>query len=175
LKTTTQYDYNTPAVLIEQPDTPTKSETSSHTYTFAGWDPALADVTQDQVYRATYTPVAKQYTVTLNPDGGIIEGAATTKTVTYGVPYGTLPTPTKIGYTFGGWFDITDTQQQNEITEATIVNTNANGQTLKAKWTVQHFNIRYLEEDRETPVIVPDSMITYTVNDSIVIKNPTKE
>ena len=175
LKTTTQYDYNTPAALIEQPATPTKSETSSHTYTFAGWDPALANVTQDQIYRATYTPIAKQYTVTLNPDGGVIEGAATTKIVTYGLPYWTLPTPTKVGYTFGGWFDVTDTQQQNEITEDTIVNTNANGQTLKAKWTVQHFNIRYLEEDRETPVIVPDSMIIYTVNDSIIIKNPTKE
>ncbi len=73
LKAATQYDYNTPAALIEQPATPTKAETASHTYTFAGWDPVLADVTADATYRATYTATPKQYTITLNPDGGVIE------------------------------------------------------------------------------------------------------
>jgi hypothetical protein len=73
LKAATQYDYNTPAALIEQPATPTKAETASHTYTFNGWDPALADVTADATYRATYTSTPKQYTITLNPDGGVIE------------------------------------------------------------------------------------------------------
>jgi uncharacterized repeat protein (TIGR02543 family) len=86
-----------------------------------------------------------------------------------------LPTPTKLGYTFGGWFDADDTQQQNEITAATVVTTDAINQTLKAKWTVQKFNIRYLEDDRQTPVTVSDPMTIYTVKDSIVIKNPTKE
>jgi hypothetical protein len=73
LKAAIQYDYNTPAALIEQPATPTKAETLSHTYTFAGWNPALADVTADATYRATYTATPKQYTITLNPDGGVIE------------------------------------------------------------------------------------------------------
>jgi uncharacterized repeat protein (TIGR02543 family) len=87
-----------------------------------------------------------------------------------------LPTPTKLGYTFGGWFDADDTQQQNEITSATVVTTDAINQTLKAKWTVQTFNIRYLEDDREITVTVPAPVMnTYTVNDNIVINNPTKE
>ena len=67
------YPYDTPAALVERPADPTKAATDSHTYTFAGWSPAIADVTGNATYTATYTPVAKEYTITLNPDGGVIE------------------------------------------------------------------------------------------------------
>ena len=53
------------------------------------------------------------YTVTADADGGTIPttsgwtlgsgNTTATKTVTYDSPYGTLPTPTKPGYTFLGW------------------------------------------------------------------------
>lgn len=48
---------------------------------------------------AIWTP--NQYTVTFNPNGGSV--SPTTATVTYDSTYGTLPTPTKTGYTFAGW------------------------------------------------------------------------
>ena len=49
---------------------------------------------QDQNYQ-------KKYIVTLDPDGGTLQ--ETTKEISYHEPYGSLPTPTKEGYTFMGW------------------------------------------------------------------------
>lgn len=43
----------------------------------------------------------RKYIVTFDPDGGTL--SETTKEVSYHEPYGTLPTPTKEGYTFMGW------------------------------------------------------------------------
>ena len=42
------------------------------------------------------------YTVTFNANGGSVSTA--NKSVTYGSTYGNLPTPTRTGYTFIGWF-----------------------------------------------------------------------
>jgi len=43
------------------------------------------------------------------------------QTVTYGQSYETLPTPTKEGYTFGGWYNVTDvgTVSLNAIADGT--------------------------------------------------------
>ena len=43
----------------------------------------------------------KKYIVTLDPNGGTL--SETTKEVSYHEPYGSLPTPTREGYTFMGW------------------------------------------------------------------------
>ena len=57
----------------------------------------------NQVGNLTLTAnwTANTYTVTFNPNGGSV--SPTTKTVTYDSAYGTLPTPTRAGYTFAGW------------------------------------------------------------------------
>ena len=52
------------------------------------------------------------YTITANANGGSIPstsgwtgtGSKATKSINYGSTYGTLPTPTKAGYTFMGWY-----------------------------------------------------------------------
>ena len=170
------YPYGTAVRDINTPADPTKPTTDAYTYTFNGWTPALAPVKKDASYKATYSQTANQYTITLNPNGWTLNDAAT-KTVTYGQTYGTLPTPVRNGYTFKWWFDSRDTEKlpENEITAETQVNTTAKDQTLVAKWEVQTFNIRYLEEDRSTPVSVINPVSTYTVDNSIVINNPTKE
>ncbi len=49
---------------------------------------------------AKWTP--NNYTLTFNYNGGNV--GALTKTVTYGNTYTDLPTPTRTGYTFGGWY-----------------------------------------------------------------------
>lgn len=41
-------------------------------------------------------------TVTFNANGGTVN--ITTRAVTFGQPYGELPIPTRVGYTFNGWF-----------------------------------------------------------------------
>ncbi len=52
-------------------------------------------------------PTTNEYTVTFDANGGTIQGygnsSKATKQVTYGETYGTLPTPTREGYTFAGW------------------------------------------------------------------------
>jgi len=45
---------------------------------------------------------AKAYTLTFNPNGGTV--AKKSKKVGYKLAYGTLPTPTRSGYTFTGWY-----------------------------------------------------------------------
>lgn len=100
-------------------------------YTFAGWYTADGkQVTAETVYEtaadstvtAKWVPLA--YTVTL--DDGC--GNTTTITVNYGEKIGTLPTPKRDGYTFGGWFDA----KGNAVTADTVV---TGSLALSAKWT----------------------------------------
>ncbi|MBR2414546.1 MAG: InlB B-repeat-containing protein, partial [Clostridia bacterium] len=78
---------------------------------------------------------ANQYTVTFDANDGTVD--TTSKTVTYGQAYGTLPTPTRTGYTFKGWFK--ETALTNQVTEDTPVST-ASDHTLYAKWTKKAIN-----------------------------------
>ena len=50
----------------------------------------------------TASATANNYTLTFDANGGSV--GTTTKTVTYGNIYTDLPTPTRTGYTFGGWY-----------------------------------------------------------------------
>lgn len=71
--------------------------------------------------------VANTYTVTFNPNGGTV--SPTTQTVTYGSAYGTLPTPTRTGGTFGGWM------LNGKLVTATTVCSTASNHTLTAYWS----------------------------------------
>lgn len=90
-------------------------------YTFNGWytekDGGIqitADTTMpagNVTYYAHWTIIS--YTVTLDPQGGTIaswaggnqSGTAWLKTYTHGSQLGTLPTPSRNGYSFEGWYD----------------------------------------------------------------------
>ena len=65
LKAATAYDYGTLAADIEKPADPTKAATQQYTYTFNGWSPAVANVTADATYRATYCSTVNPYTATI--------------------------------------------------------------------------------------------------------------
>ena len=54
---------------------------------------------------------------------------------TYG-QYAPLPTPTRSGYTFGGWFTSTS-GNGTQITNSTVVTTTSTTQTLYAYWIAQ--------------------------------------
>ena len=116
-------------------------------YNFAGWWTAARGGTQitsstkvttasnHSIY-AHWTP--NQYTVTFNPNGGTV--SPTTKTVTYDSTYGTLPTPTRTGYTFVGWW--TATSNGTQITSSTKVAITA-AQTLYAHWTANTYTVTF--------------------------------
>ena len=82
----------------------------------------------------TYEPVFEtgKYTVTLNTNGGLLDGNTKTIRVTYGSPYGTLPIATKEGYGFDGWF--TENSGGTRIVDTNIVKIGKN-HTLYAHWS----------------------------------------
>ena len=83
---------------------PTREGNAEYSYTFSGWNPALAPVTANITYTATFTANKKTYTVTWkNEDGSIIKQEK--------LEYGTTPAHADITkestaeytYTFAGW------------------------------------------------------------------------
>lgn len=72
---------------------------------------------------------AKTYTVSFNGNGGSV--STSSKDVTYGQTYGTLPSASRSNYTFLGWF--TAASGGSQVTASTEVTITAN-QTLYAHW-----------------------------------------
>ena len=68
--------------------------------------------------------------VSFNANGG--STSTTTKTVNYKAAYGELPTPTRSGYKFDGWY--TSATGGTVVNSTTIV-TNSNAHTLYAHWS----------------------------------------
>lgn len=81
---------------------------------------------------------ANDYTVTFNANSGSCSTA--NKVVTYKSTYGTLPTASRIGYTFAGWF--TEQSSGTQITSSSVVTT-AGEHTLYAHWT-PNTNTKYV-------------------------------
>ncbi len=114
-------------------------------YNFIGWlDESGNEITELTIYNKTenstlYADYSKnQFKVTYNPNGGMIDEQS--KLVTYDEKYGELPTPTKNGYKFIGWY--TDENFTTKITENTIVKTSQN-HTIIANWEVNNYILTY--------------------------------
>lgn len=115
-------------------------------YEFVGWftDPTGGtQITSSTIptgpttYYAHWT--ANTYIAIFDPQGGTLANANDYwKYVTMGQPYGALPTPTRSGYTFGGWY--TDPSGGTQVTSQTIVTT-PNDHTLYAHWTAVAANV----------------------------------
>ena len=78
----------------------------------------------------TVTLPMTTFTVTFNANGGSV--SQTSKSVTKGLTYGPLPTPTRNCYSFGGWY--TATSGGTQVLASTTVTLTSN-QTLYAIWT----------------------------------------
>ena len=98
--------------------------------------------TSDESGNKTYTYYAKfvpnNYTVSFNANGGTV--GTSSKSVTYDAAYGTLPTPTRDGFTFTGWY--TTASGGNQVTASTIMTT-AGNHTLYAHWTENSYYITF--------------------------------
>ena len=80
--------------------------------------------------------VQRTFTVSFNANGGSV--SPTSKTVTFGSTYGSLPAPTRTGYTFTGWY--TAPSGGSRVLGTTAVTTAAN-HTLYAQWTINSYYI----------------------------------
>ncbi|MBR4522697.1 MAG: InlB B-repeat-containing protein, partial [Kiritimatiellae bacterium] len=125
-------------------DLPTPARTG---YTFNGWyteatggsqrtSSTTVQITTDITLYARWT--ANTYTVIFDAQGGNVSPASAT--VTYNSTYGTLPTPTRTGYTFKGWY--TATTGGSKITATTTVAI-TNSQTLYAHWTANTYTVTF--------------------------------
>ena len=116
-------------------------------YNFNGWYTAKSggtkitsgstvSITSGQTLYAQWSSAS--YNVSFNANGGSVSTAS--KTVTYGGTYGTLPTPTRAGYTFNGWY--TAASGGSKVGTDTKVAITAN-QTLYAQWSVNSYTISF--------------------------------
>ena len=112
-------------------------------------------------YDGLIYPDKLDYVIHFNTDGG--ELSSLTKNVVFGKTY-TLPTPTKTGYTFKGWYNGT-----TEVTAGTWYT--ASDVTLKAKWEITSYNITY---DLNNGTNNSSNKNTYTMNDAVVLYAPTR-
>ena len=122
------------------------SESGVITYTLTEIEdsPIPSSDTSFQIHSPTYWRevfflplyIRCDWTVTFNANGGTTP--IPTKAVTRGETYGTLPTPTRTGYTFAGWF--TAATGGTQVTASSIYSRGSN-QTLYAHWTANTYTV----------------------------------
>ena len=139
-------------------------------YTFQGW--TTTGITQPQkeitisasdygekTFTAHWT--VNTYTVAFNAKGGTC--SATSKNITYDSAY-TLPTPTRNGYTFEGWY------YNSVLCDSELWNI-AENCTLIADWKANTNQITY---DLGGGTNAIDNPETYLTGTTVVLQNPTK-
>ena len=105
LKSAVEYDYGTSADNVVKPSDPTRESTAQYTYTFKGWNPSIADVTEAAIYTAEYDSTVRSYEIAFVNGSRTLQSGA----VEYGqtpVYTGNIPTKTATAqytYTFKGW------------------------------------------------------------------------
>lgn len=82
--------------------------------------------------------IANKYDLVFNPVGGELD--TTGKEVEYNQAYGSLPTPTKTGYEFEGWYtQISD----GELVTSDTVMTSTESVTIYAHWNVNTYTVGF--------------------------------
>ncbi len=124
-------------------------------YGFEGWYTEISggsQVSADTVVKTTseqtlyaHWSVGK-YTITFEPNGGTCD--IQSKSVEYNGTYGGLPTPTRPGYDFDGWY--TAQNGGNKILSDSNVEITSD-QTLYAHWKAESYNLKFEPTGGECP------------------------
>ena len=126
--------------------TPTRAADIQYTYTFNGWFTAATGgtqvsastiVTENVTYYAQWTATPRSYTATFNGNGGGTPSPSTI-TKTYGSELGTLPTCSRTGYTFLGWY--TASSGGTKISTTTVVTKDI---TYYAQWSINSYTLTF--------------------------------
>ncbi len=118
-------------------------------YTFAGWHSDSAKTVSVGIAGASYSPTASLtlyakwtanvYTVTYNYDNATGGNSTATSSFTVDGTAITLPTPTRTGYTFDGWFEASNFS--GSALSSTYSPTQS--RTIYAKWTANVYTVTY--------------------------------
>ena len=167
---------NSPANLNEYTiETPTftLSDPTKSGYDFVGWSGAgISGVSKDvaiekgSIGNREYTANWKAHTYIVNLDSNGGECSTSKMNVDYNEKF-VLPRPTKMGYTFAGWFNAEDNAEVTDCTWKFLFDLN-----LYAKWNINTYTITYVlgggVNDENNP-------IAYNVeSDDITLNNPTR-
>ena len=102
-----------------------------------------------------------EYTVTFDPNA---EGASvdpTSKPVTFDAAYGELPTPTREGYTFEGWYlSKTEFTPANKVEATTIVKTPGD-HMLYANWAANTYTVTFNPNADDATVAPTSELVTF--------------
>ena len=112
----------------------------NHTLTHTAYKNGVAD----KVETVTFT-VKAIYTVTFDANGGVLGSGEATRPVMEGTAVGTLPTPTRTGYAFAGWW--TAATGGVQVSASTKVTSSV---TYYAHWTANSgavYTIRFHKND----------------------------
>ena len=150
-------DYDT---LVIAPANPTKLG-----YTFSGWSqPVPIKMPAEDVTLIAEWSI-NQYTITFDSNGG---SPVTAITQDYATTVSKPTDPTKVGYTFAGWYS-----DSNLSTAYTFTTMPAEDITLYAKWNIITYSINYELADGLNHLSNPSS---YTIEtNTIILSAPTKE
>ena len=159
---TGSYDYGeTPAYTGAT--LPSRDATAEYTYTFTGWTPAFAPVTEDQTYTAQYDSVVNRYRIEyLDYDGTLLFF----DTLAYGMRpayQGTEPqraATAEYTYAFIGW------------TPSAVPVTSAQIYTAQYDSTVNRYQVRYFDYDGA--LLMTDS-VSYGIVPSYQGTTPSRE
>ena len=129
-------------------------------YTMGGWDYDFnTTVSKNLIINAILVP--KQYTITFDPNGGTLTNQ--TQSVQYNA-YLNLPTPTREGYMFAGWYI-----NSNKVSSGSKYNYDGNLH-LKAEWDARKYTITY---NLGGGTNSPDNDSYYYTGEPIALCNPT--
>lgn len=147
---------------------PTKSG-----YTFVGWNTKADGTGTSYASGAKYSAdgnvtlyaqwKSSTCTVMFNANGGVC--STSSKTVNVGSTYGIMPTPTRDGYTFDGWF--TSASGGTLVTSASAV-TSSGALTLYAHWTKS----TVAEPTPDPEPIIKESSYSFNYKDTVTFNVP---
>jgi uncharacterized repeat protein (TIGR02543 family) len=162
--------------ISSAPVAPTKAN-----YTFAGWSatnggsavtfPYTHGKTADFILYAKWT--ANTYTLTYVYNSATAGNTTATDSFTTGGTQITLPTPTRSGYTFGGWYAESGLTTSIGAAGASYSPTGSSlTPSAYAKWTALNYSVTY-ETTNSTGGAAPTDTTNYNIGNAVVIKGNT--
>ena len=173
--------------------TATPTNATGYTTVFAKWaktsgactiaspssaNTTISAITSNTVVTATFTRTINSYTLTANANNGTIAsttgwtgtGATATKSVQYNAAYGTLPTVSRTGYTFKGWY--TSATAGTKVETTTKMGTADT--TIYAQWTANKYNIVYTLNNGTNASGNPTEFTYSASTQTKTVNNPTR-